>query len=207
MTAGRTAAGADVRAPAAAPPRTARREEWRRALHAASGVLGLVALRLPGQGGAWLFGGAVAAAFVLEGLRRSVPAVGRAVAAVGAPLFRPDEARGISGPTTLACGYAAAWMLFAPPVAAAAIGVAALADPAAALVGRRFSRGDGKSLAGSAACALVAAAVLAAVGTGAAAAGAGALVAALVERAPWRGADNLLIPAAVGATLTLLARG
>lgn len=188
----------------ALPRHAARREDLRRAVHAASGVLGPLALWLPGRAGAWLLGALAAAALLLEAGRRARPVVRRAVETVAGSLFRPDEAGGLSGPTTLALGYAAAWWLFPPRAAATAIVVAALADPAAALAGRRFGRGEGKSAAGSLACALVAGAVILAGGAGAPAAAAGALVAALVERAPWRAADNLLVPLAAGATLTLL---
>jgi dolichol kinase len=185
--------------------RTARHEDWRRAVHAASGLLGPLALRFPGRSAGFvLFGGLAALALVLEMGRRVAPAVRRGVDAIGGPLFRPEEARGVSGPTTLAWGYAVSWWLFAPAVAATAIAVAALADPAAALAGRRFGRGAPKSLAGSAACAVVSAAVLLVAGAAAPAVVAGALVAAIAERAPWPGADNVLVPLAAGAALTLL---
>jgi dolichol kinase len=182
----------------------AHREDLRRAAHAASAVLGPLALWSPGRSGGALLGGIAALAVLLEVARRAVPSVGRAVATAGRDLFRPDEVRGPSGATVLAVGYAATWWLFPPRLAATAIVVAALADAAAALAGRRLARADGKSWVGTGACALVAAAVLVASGAAALAAGAGAVAAALAERTPWRGADNLLIPLAVGATLTLL---
>ena len=151
-----------------------------------------------------LFGGLAVVAVGLEVARHAWPAVRRGVDAVGGTLFRPEEAHGVSGPATLAWGYALSWVLFAPAVAAAAIVVGALADPAAALVGRRLGRGAPKSPAGSAACAAVSAAVLLLAGAGAPAAAAGAALVALAERAPWPGVDNLLVPLAAGAALTLL---
>jgi dolichol kinase len=174
-------------------------------VHAASAVLGALALWLPGNGGGVLLGALAVAALLLEAARRLWPATQRAVTAAAGSLFRPDEARGLSGPTTLAVGYAAAWWLYPPRAAAAAIVVAALADPAAALAGRRFGRGAGKTWQGSLACALAAAVVLLVCGAGGPAAAVGAVAAALAERAPWRAADNLLVPLAAGATLMLLA--
>jgi dolichol kinase len=194
-------------AAASALRHAARREDVRRVVHAVSGVLGVLALRFSGRGaGEVLLGGLAVLALALEAARRILPSVQRAVTAVGGALFRPDEESAVSGPTLLACGYAAAWWLFVPQVAATAIVVAALADPAAALVGRRFGRGPGKSWAGTAACAAVAGAVIVVAGAAGPSAGAGAVAAALAERAPWRGADNLLVPLAVGATLTVLGR-
>jgi dolichol kinase len=159
---------------------------------------------LPGHGGDVLFGVVVLVAFGVEGARRMSPAVQRLAVGAGRLLLRPEELRGLSGPTALACGYALTWWLFAAPAALAGVLVAALADPAAALVGRAFGGGVRKSWIGSAACAVTAAVVLAAVGVGAPAALATAVVAALAERVTWRAADNLLLPLAVGAALTLL---
>jgi len=198
-------AGGPAGAPTPDAPCTARHEDWRRAVHAASGLLGPLALRFPGRSAGFvLFGGLAVIALVLEVARRVSPAVRRGVDAVGGPLFRPEEARGVSGPTTLAWGYAVSWWLFTPAVAATAVAVAALADPAAALVGRRFGRGAPKSLAGSAACAVVSATVLLVAGGAAPAVVTGALVVAMAERAPWRGTDNILVPLTVGVALTLL---
>ena len=119
-------------------------------------------------------------------------------------MLRPEELRGLSGPTVLACGYALAWWVFTAPVALAAVLVTALADPAAAVVGRKFGGGVRKSWVGSVSCAAVAAVVLAAVGVPAPAALATACVAAAAEHFSWPGADNVLLPISVGATLTLL---
>ncbi len=198
-------AGPVADGPAPAGPRTGPHEGWRRAVHAASGLLGPLALRLPGRSAALVCFSALAlAALVLEAARRYAPAARRAVDSLGGPLFRREEARGVSGPTTLALGYAASWWLFAPRVAAVAIVVTALADPAAALAGRRFGWGAPKSLAGSAACAGVAACVLGLAGASLPAVVVGAALATLAERAPWPGVDNLLVPLAAGSALTLL---
>lgn len=198
-------AGGPADGPAPDTPRIARHEDWRRAVHAASGLLGPLALRFPERAAGFaLFGGLALVALALEVARRASPAVRHGVDAVGGSLFRPEEARGVSGPTTLAWGYAVSWWLFVPPVAATAIAVAALADPAAALVGRRLGRGAAKSLAGSAACAVVSAAVLLVAGAAGPAVAVGSVAVALAERAPWPGADNFLVPLTAGAVLTLL---
>ena len=151
-----------------------------------------------------LFGVVVALALSVEAARRFSPAAQRLVLGAGRSLFRPEEVRGLSGPTLLACGYALAWWAFAAPVALSAVVVTALADPAAAMVGRRFGGGARKSWAGSVSCAVVAAVVLAGVGVPATTALVTACIAAAAERVTWSGADNILLPLSVGATLTIL---
>ena len=126
---------------------------------------------------------------------------GALLARLAGGVFRPAEARAPSGAGTLAVGYALAWWLFPPDVAEAAIVVAAVADPAAALVGVRFGRGVRKSLPGSLACACAAALALAVFRVGPAGIAVAAIGAALAERAPWRGTDNLAVPLVVGALL------
>ena len=183
---------------------TARREDWRRAVHVASAVLGPAALLVPPHLARASFAALAGLAAALDLLRLASPRTGRLVAAVAGSAFRPSESRAPSGATALAWGYFAAWALFDPRFAAAAVVVAGLADPSAAWVGRRFGRGPGKTLAGSAACATMGGLVLVAFGFSATAALAGGLVAALAERVPWRGVDNLLVPLAVGGALALL---
>jgi dolichol kinase len=173
-------------------------------VHAASGLLVVVAFRLPGHGGDLLFAALVILALSVEVARRFMPLAQRLVVRAGGSLLRPEEFRGISGPTTLACGYALSWWIFAAPVALAAVWVTALADPAAALVGRAFGGAARKSWIGSASCAAVAGVVLVAVGVPATTALVTACVAAAAERVAWSGADNLLLPVSVGATLVLL---
>jgi len=197
--------GAGRPAPPPPPPSAvAVREDWRRALHAASAALGPAALALPEHTATLALGGIAFLAAALEVLRHRAAPARRLIDTVAHTLFRPTEQRGLSGPTALAWGYFAAWAIFGPRHAAAAIVVGGLADPAAALIGRRYGRGPGKSLAGSAACAGAGAAALAAWGFALPIAVAGGLVAAVAERAPWRGADNILVPLAVGGTLALL---
>jgi len=197
--------GGPMQTPAPAiPARTADREDWRRVLHAASAVIGPLALGLPGHGGTITLAALAGLALVLEVARHTIPSIQRAVGNLARVVFRPGEERGMSGATALAFGYLATWGLFDARSAAAAIVVGGLADPAAALVGRRWGRQGGKSMAGSAACAGTAAVTLLACGYSAAVALMGGVVAGVAERAPWRGADNILVPLAVGGALSML---
>jgi dolichol kinase len=120
------------------------------------------------------------------------------------PVCRDTERRRLSGATWLWFGYALA--VWAPaPGPAAGILVAALADPAASLVGERFEPHDGKTWPGAAAAATVAYFALLALRVPWSVALAGATVAALVER--WSGPvdDNLLVAPAVAAAVAFLA--
>ena len=173
-------------------------------LHAASAALGPLALQLHGHGGTAVLVSLAGLALVLDAARKTIPTVQRVVGTLGRAVFRPGEERGISGPTALAVGYLAAWVLFDARSAAAAIVVSGLADPAAALAGRRWGRPGGKSVAGSAACGGTAAVTLLACGYSPASALIGGAVAAVAERSPWRGADNVLVPLAVGGALAVL---
>lgn len=181
-----------------------RDETWRRTIHVAAGALGPLAAHLPPQLAAVGFGALVALAGVAEAMRLGSARAHAAFERFAGHLFRPAEATGLSGATTLALGFALAWWLFPPGVAERAILVTAFADPMAATVGTRARRAGGKTWAGSAACAVTAALVLLLTRVPPAAAVAGGLVAALAERAPWRGADNVTLPLLVGAALLLL---
>ncbi|HXY68395.1 MAG TPA: hypothetical protein VEH62_03035 [Gemmatimonadales bacterium] len=196
--AGATVPGAAERDPGAG---AAPSELTRRALHAAAGVLGPLAAALGPSVATPAFGALVAAAAAAELGRRRRPAFRAALERLAGGAFRPRETSAVSGASLLAAGFALSWWLFPVPAAERAILVAALADPMAAAVGSRLGSGGGKSLAGSAACAVTAALVLLLTGVPAAPTAAAALVAALAERAPWPGADNVAIPLGVGATL------
>jgi len=121
------------------------------------------------------------------------------------PVFRAAEMKRPCGAAWLGAGYLfAVW--FPSPAPAAAILVVALADPAASLVGSRFSPAPvgAKTLAGSAAHFAVACAVLAALAyPWWLVLGVATLVTAL-ERwsAPLN--DNLVVPPAVALAVTLL---
>lgn len=194
--------GADVPGAADQRPAVGRPHDpvGRRALHAFSGIVGPVAAAL-GARAAPAFAVLVAGAAIAECTRLCWPRARRALDRVAGAWFRPAEASAISGATMLAFGYALTWWLFPGPAAERAIVVAALADPMAATVGTRFGGGRRKSWVGSAACAATAALVLLLSGSPALVALGAAVVAAAVERAPWRGADNVAVPVCVGAVL------
>ena len=180
-------------------------EAWRRTVHVASGGLGPLAARLPPAVAALAFAALVAAAGGAETIRLASPRVHAWIDRIAGSLFRPAEAAGVSGATTLALGYALAWWLFPVGAAERAILVAALSDPMAATVGTRFGAGVGKSWAGSAACAATATLVLLLTRVPVPVAVAAGLGAAVAERVPWRGADNVTVPVVVAALLRILA--
>jgi dolichol kinase len=184
---------------------SAQDEVWRRTLHVASGVLGPLAAAVGSRVATPAFIALVVAAGIAEFARLRWAWARRGLDRLAGGLFRPAEASLVSGAATLALGYALAWWLF--PVAAAerAILVAAVADPMAATIGSRFGGGGRKSWAGSLACAASAAIVLVLTGVPGGTAAIGAAVATVVERAPWRGTDNVLVPVSVGAVLWWMA--
>jgi dolichol kinase len=171
----------------------------------ASGAIGPLAAAVGTRVATPAFAVLVGLACVAEGARFSWPAARTALDRLVGGLFRPDEASTVSGATTLALGYALAWWLFPAAIAERAILTAALADPMAALVGSRLGGGRRKSWAGSAACAGTTALVLLLTGVPGVTAAFTAVVVAAVERAPWRGADNIAIPVGVGAMLWWMA--
>lgn len=67
------------------------------------------------------------------------------------PVFRESEATSISGASFLWLGYSMT-VFFPLPAAFVGILAAAVADPAASLVGSKWGSGKGKTLMGSAAC-------------------------------------------------------
>ncbi len=180
-------------------------EGRRRLLHVASGCCGPLAALLRPSLAAGLFGALLLVAAGLETARLRSPRARALLDRLAGGAFRPSEARAVSGATALAAGYALVWWLFPARVAVAAILVAAVGDPAAALVGSRAAQGRSKSWAGSAACACAAVLVLLLVGTRPAVALVAAAVAAAAERAPWGAADNLTVPLATGVALWALA--
>ena len=179
------------------------RPALRRTLHVATA--GVLLLPLVTSWG--LFRGVVVGvatiALAVDTARILRPPLHRRLAAM-VPVFRDAERSRLSGATWLWLGYAMA--VWAPnPGPAAGILVAALADPAAALVGERFRPGNGKSWQGTAAAAAVALVVLTALGLPREAVLAGAVVGTLLERWPGPLDDNLLVPPAVAAVVAVLA--
>ncbi len=178
------------------------REAWRRALHFASGSLGLLwYLHVPVSTITFILLAILALAAALEGLRRT--RAGAMIARISLGAMRPDETRGVTGATLLAAGYTATWLLFPPHAAAPAILVTAAADPAAALVGTRFGARGHKTWAGTMAAFGVALVVLLAGRIPAGASLAAALAAALAERIGVRGLDNVAVPALTAAVLAV----
>jgi dolichol kinase len=182
-------------------------ESRRRALHLATGSIGIAAFFLPHHVITIIVLTLAGTALALEAARRMVPAINRAVTAATMGAMRPEESHGLMNGTLLAMGYAVSWLVFPAPCAAAGIIVAATADPAAAMVGTRVARARGrKTIAGSAAAFVVALVVLLLARMGTAAAAAGAIAAALTERLPARaGFDNLAVPVVTAAVLWAIA--
>lgn len=113
------------------------------------------------------------------------------------PVFRSAEQRRVSGGAWLWVGYAlAVWL--PPTPAAAGVLVAALADPAASVVGTRVGTPGRKTWQGSVAALVVALALLLGLGIAPPAALAAAFLGAVVERWPGPLDDNLLLPVLVG---------
>ena len=180
------------------------REAWRRALHLLSGTLALAAF-LPAAIVPWGFAALLAAALALEAARLAAPPGGPPLGPGVGAMFRPGEARGLSGASLLAVGYAAVFLAFPGSAAARAVLVTATADPAAAAAGTLLGRATGhKTWVGTGAAFSTAALVLLLTRVPAVPALAAAAAAAAAERLPWRGADNVAIPLATAAVLRLL---
>ena len=173
----------------------------RRTLHAASGaVVMLVPL------GSWellrtvlLVVGGVGV--LLEFVRLSVPSVRETVGRM-VPVFRSGETSTPSGAMWLGVGFALA-ALVPPPAPVAGILVAALADPAASLVGTWHRAPGRKTWQGSLAHAITASAVLALLGWPVLAVFAGATVATTLERVSFGLNDNLVVAPATALTVLL----
>ena len=163
---------------------------------------------------AWLMWGLVATsllAIVLEVGRAQWPEANRLIMR-WLPLFKESEANRITGATFMLVAALVGFTLFDREVAVLAFLFLSVGDPAAALVGTRAKRGRifGKSIAGTTAFALTAAAAgsLAAIHPVVPLTWwlyAGALVAAVTELLPSRVDDNVSIPLASGAAMTLMA--
>jgi dolichol kinase len=208
-----------ARAPAADAPAARARsplatEAARKAIHVSSAVIPLAyAAGLPRAALLAAFAGlGVVAAAVEVARRRSARFRAWFLRAVGG-LLRAHEHASVSGASWMLAAYALSAVLFPRDVAVAAMLAVALGDAAAAIVGRwagarRDARAraagrdapGGKTLAGSAACAVatfVGALAVARLDAGAAAAA--AIAAAIAERPTWRLDDNVRVALAAGA--------
>jgi dolichol kinase len=189
----------------------ARGEAARKLIHVAvslvaAGVLAVV----PYPAGVIVLAAATLVALAVEVGRRLMPSLERRFRTAFGAMLREGEEGRLTGATTLAVGYTAAALLAPGWPAVAGILVMGLADPAAALVGRRAGRHrypGGKSLEGSLAFLGAAFMVLLAipgVSAGAAALLAGSL--AVVEAPTFRIDDNLYLPALAAGLVWLLIR-
>jgi dolichol kinase len=202
-------------APAApdAAPRTIRRlparEVARKGLHLTSAVVPAL-LGLGVERGLLIpaLAALAASALGVEIARRRSRVVASRFDALFAPLLRSHEHHRLTGATWLLLSFLAAVVLLPRDAAIAALWAAAVGDAAAALVGIPFGHHRvghaGKSLEGSAACAVASTvgALFVAALTPWIAIVAG-VVAALAERAPWPHDDNARIVAIVGAAVWL----
>ncbi len=155
--------------------------------------------------------GAVTLAFLLgEGLRMWRPNINRYFLSRFSFVLKESESRNLTGSTYFLLGSLLTLLLFPQQAAAAALIYTAVADPAAAVVGRRWGRRrlkSGKSLEGSLAflaTALAVGVILGPTGLPFRAAAAGAVVATLVEVLPIRLDDNLSVPLASAAIMAWL---
>ena len=179
----------------------------RKAIHAGlSLAAATVVLVLEPVTAATVLAAATMAALAAELARRLSPAVARLFGRL-ASLLKPREATGLTGATLLSVGFTATAVTFPGDPALAGILLAGLADPAAALVGRRYGRvryPGGKSAAGSGAFLAVALVLGLALGL---APGTAILVATAltaVEAFTLPIDDNLYLPVA-GAALVMMA--
>ncbi len=185
----------------------------RKAFHIASAIIPIAyALGLARSLVLWALAILIAIALLVEMTRvRSARVKTVFTRAVG-HMLREHEHAGLSGATWMVLSYAIAVLMFTRPVAVAAMWAVALGDASAAIVGKRLGRHRprwmrDKSLEGSAACAVAAAAgALGVAGLGAAASVIAGLAAAAAE-APGRPFDdNIRIVMAVGLCVTLWLR-
>jgi dolichol kinase len=188
--------------------RTVGLQPWRRLFHAGNG---LILAFLPGQigltGGALVavLAGVFVALLALDVARLRSTRLNSLFFAAFPALASPREAVGTASSTWYAGGVLLLYALFPIALVVPAVLVLALADPAAAVVGRRWGRrrlGKG-TVVGSLTFVAMAFVILAAFVTPAAAL-AVALVAAGAEALPWRIDDNLTVPLAAAWGLWLI---
>ncbi len=124
---------------------------------------------------------------------------------LGFLLRKEEESTIINGATYLMGGLSLSVLAFPPEIAIISMWVVILADSAAALAGTHWGRHrlGQKSLEGSAAFFLVSVAIMMFFGTAPLPAFSVALVLTVVEMAPGRFNDNLILPMATGVLLTV----
>lgn len=190
-------------------------EVRRKAIHLASALIPIIYAFIPAQLALAILIPLLAVSLLMDLLRMHVPAAGRWIDRWFGKLFRREEARRLSGATyVLLAGVLCIW-LFPKPVAIAVLLIMSIADAAASLIGRKFGRTRfvGKSVEGSAAHLVASCTIaLAALPGAPLAALCGALCATVMEALPLRIGrhhvdDNLTVPLAAGAVITLLGAG
>jgi len=190
--------------------RTSGAQPWRRIFHAANGVA-VAALLMFFEPSRQLAVGIGAAAlalqFLLDWARLRMPRANEAFFRAFRHLASPREARGIASSTWYTLGIVSTVAVFPRPAAVSGILVLALADPAASYLGRRFGRTPllGGTLEGMLVFAAVCFAVLV-YRHGPLVAVVASLLLPFVERRSWPLDDNVSVPLASAALVTLLAR-
>lgn len=198
--------------PASPAPPPLRHELARKALHLVAVVVPVAyALGVPR---ARLLAGLLlllAVALLVEVARWWLPAARRLFVRATGGLLRAHEHAALSGATWLLGSFVLVTWLAPAGAAIAAMWAVAAGDAAAAVVGRAFGRHrsarTGKSLEGSAACAVVAGAgAFLVAGTGPAASVAAGIAAAAAEWPSRPGDDNLRVAASTALAVVLVER-
>jgi len=187
---------------------TAGTQPWRRFVHAATGLTVAGALHfldLPRTVALAVLTFAFVALLALDLFRLRIPEVNRLFFTVFRRVASPREARDVASSTWYALGLIIAVALFPREAAISGILVLAAADPCASYAGQRWGRHPflGGSVEGTGIFLAVSLAILAARHAWPVALGTG-LIATLAERTPWALDDNVVVPAASAATITLL---
>lgn len=173
-------------------------EAARKSIHVVASLgAAAVVWRLPPMAAAAVLAGAAALALAIEVIRLVSPTFGTTFRARLGPMLRPRESRRLTGATTLAIGYTMAALLLPGRAALAGILYTGVADAIAAVVGRRWGRHrypGGKSIEGSAAFLVVAAAITVALGAEPTGVAAVAVIVTAFEALTLRVDDNLYLP-------------
>jgi dolichol kinase len=183
-------------------------QPFRRLFHAFTGTAVAVALTwldLPRASAVVILGTVLVGQIALDVVRLRMPQANAAFFRAFRHLASPREARGLASSTWYTLGLLLAVTFFPGRAAISGVLVLALSDPAASYVGQRWGRRPllGGSVVGSLAFILVALAVL--LPRHAAPVAIGATVAGLLtERLSWPLDDNLTLPPATAAAITLL---